>query len=115
MGAGILKGLKLIFLKRYILSFMGDKTMKNEKGASKWVLIFIIVLIIAVIIYWSKYFAKPMATVMMGGADQAQPAIEKAKQASDAMSRANRVAEEAVKKVNEDKVNEDKVNQDAGK
>jgi len=81
--------------------------MKNERGASKWVLIFIIALIIAVIIYWSKYFAKPMATVMMGGAEQAQPAIEKAKQASDAMSRANRVAEEAAKKVDEDKVNEE--------
>ena len=81
--------------------------MKNERGASIWVLIFIIALTIVVIIYWSKYFAKPMATVMMGGAEQAQPAIEKAKQASDAMSRANRVAEEAAKKVDEDKVNED--------
>ena len=89
--------------------------MKNEKGASKWVLIIIIALIIVAAIYWSKYFAKPMATVMMGGAEQAQPAIEKAKQASDAMSRANRVAEEAAKKVDEDKVNEDKVNEDAGK
>jgi hypothetical protein len=94
-------------LKRYILAFPEDKTMKNEKGASKWVLIFIIALTIVVIIYWSKYFAKPMATVMMGGAEQAQPAIEKAKQASDAMSRANRVAEEAAKKVDEDKVNEE--------
>ena len=35
--------------------------MKNEKGASKWVLIFIIALIIVAVIYWSKYFAKPMA------------------------------------------------------
>ncbi|MGP8154699.1 MAG: hypothetical protein ACLQBQ_11290 [Smithella sp.] len=76
--------------------------MKNEKGTSKWALIFIIALIIVAVIYWSKYFAKPMATVMMGGAEQAQPAIEKAKQASDAVSRANKVAEEAAKKVNED-------------
>ncbi|MGA9109919.1 MAG: hypothetical protein ACLPSL_14985 [Smithella sp.] len=81
--------------------------MKNEKGTSKWVLIFIIALIIVALIYWSKYFAKPMATVMMGGAQQAQPAIEKAKQASDAMSRANKAAEEAAKKVDEEKVNED--------
>jgi hypothetical protein len=43
-----------------------------------------------------------MATVMMGGAEQAQPAIEKAKQASDAVSRANKVTEEAAKKVSED-------------
>jgi len=81
--------------------------MKNEKGASKWVLIIIIALIIVAVIYWSKYFAKPMATVMMGGAQQAQPAIEKAKQASDAMGKANKVVEETAKKVNEDKVNED--------
>ncbi len=75
--------------------------MKNEKGISKWVLLLIIGIIIIAAIYWSKYFAKPMATVMMGGAEQAQPAIEKAKQASDVASQANKAAEEAAKKLNE--------------
>jgi hypothetical protein len=61
----------------------------------------IIVIIIAAAIYWAKYFAKPMATVMMGGAEQAQPVIEKAKQASDAMNRATKAAEEVAKKASE--------------
>ena len=65
-------------------------------------MVVIIALIIVAAIYWARYFAKPMATVMMGGAEQAQPAIEKAKQASDAVSRANKVTEEAAKKVSED-------------
>ncbi len=72
--------------------------MKNEKGISKIVLFVMIVIIIAAAIYWAKYFAKPMATVMMGGAEQAQPAIEKAKQASDAMNRVTKTAEEMAKK-----------------
>jgi hypothetical protein len=76
--------------------------MKSEKGVSKLYLILLIALAIAAAIFWSKYFARPMATVMMGGAEQAQPAIEKAKQASDAVDRANKVTEEAVKKVSED-------------
>jgi hypothetical protein len=76
--------------------------MEKEKGISKLVLFVIIALIIVAAIYWARYFAKPMATVMMGGAEQAQPAIEKAKQASDAVSRANKVTEEAAKKVSED-------------
>jgi uncharacterized protein (UPF0333 family) len=76
--------------------------MKNEKGISKLVLFVIIAIIIAAAIYWAKYFAKPMATVMTGGAEQAQPAIEKAKQASDAMSRVTRATEEATIKANED-------------
>ncbi len=76
--------------------------MKNEKGISTWAVILIIALLIGAAILWSKYFAKPMATVMMGGAEQARPAIEKAQQASDAVSRANKIAEEAVKKASED-------------
>ena len=76
--------------------------MEKEKGISKLVLFVIIALIIVAAIYWARYFAKPMATVMMGGAEQAQPAIEKAKQASDAVSRANKVTEEAAKKVSDD-------------
>jgi hypothetical protein len=76
--------------------------MKKEKGISTWAVILIIALLIGAAVLWSKYFAKPMATVMMGGAEQAQPAIEKAKQASDAASRANKAAEEAANKVNEE-------------
>jgi uncharacterized protein (UPF0333 family) len=78
------------------------KTMKNEKGISKLVLFVIIVIIIVAAIYWAKYFAKPMATVMMGGAEQAQPAIEKAKQTSDAMNRVTKAAEEVAKKASQD-------------
>jgi hypothetical protein len=81
---------------------MEDQKMEKEKGISKLVLFVIIALIIVAAIYWARYFAKPMATVMMGGAEQAQPAIEKARQASDAMSRANKVAEEAAKKASDD-------------
>ena len=76
--------------------------MEKEKGISKLVLVVIIALIIVAAIYWARYFAKPMATVMMGGAEQAQPAIEKAKQASEAVGRTNKVTEEAAKKVSED-------------
>ena len=76
--------------------------MKNEKGISKLSLFLIIALIIIAAIYWAKYFAKPMATVMMGGAEQAQPAIEKAKQASDAVNRVNQVTEDAARKASED-------------
>ena len=76
--------------------------MNNEKGISKLVVVVIIAIIIIAAIWWAKYFAKPIATVMMQGAEQAKPAIEKAQQASDAVARANKVAEEAVKKINED-------------
>jgi hypothetical protein len=81
---------------------MEDQKMEKEKGISKLVLFVIIALIISAAIYWARYFAKPMATVMLGGAEQAQPVIEKAKQASDATNRAKRAAEEAVKKASED-------------
>jgi ABC-type bacteriocin/lantibiotic exporter with double-glycine peptidase domain len=76
--------------------------MKNEKSIATWVVILIIALIVVGAIWWAKYFAKPMATVMMGGAEQAQPAIEKAHQASDIVDRANKAAEEAAKKASED-------------
>ena len=71
--------------------------MNNEKGISTWAVILIIALIIGAALLWSKYFAKPMATVMMGGAEQARPAIEKAKQASDATNRATQATEDAAK------------------
>jgi hypothetical protein len=89
-------------LQRDLLVLTEDQKMEKEKGISKLVLFVIIALIIVAAIYWARYFAKPMATVMMGGAEQAQPAIEKARQASDAMSRANKVAEEAAKKASDD-------------
>ena len=76
--------------------------MKNEKGISKLSLFLIIAIIIVAAICWARYFAKPMATVMMGGIDQAQPAIEKAKQASDAVNRINQVTEETARKTSED-------------
>jgi len=76
--------------------------MKNEKGVSKLVLFLIIAIIIIAAIYWARYFAKPMATVMMGGAEQARPAIEKAKQASDAVNRVNQITQDVEKKVGED-------------
>ena len=76
--------------------------MKNEKGISKFSLFLIIAIIIVAAICWARYFAKPMATVMMGGAEQARPAIEKAKQASDAVNRANQVTEDAARKASED-------------
>jgi hypothetical protein len=76
--------------------------IKNERGISKLVLFVIIAIIIVAAIYWAKYFAKPMATVMTGGAEQAQPAIEKAKQTRDAMNRVTQATEEATRKANED-------------
>jgi hypothetical protein len=76
--------------------------MKNEKGISTWVIILIIALLIGAAILWSKYFAKPMATVMMGGAEQAKPAIEKANKVSESVSRVIKVEEDATKKMNED-------------
>ena len=76
--------------------------MNNEKGVSMLFLLLIIALIIIAAIYWARYFAKPMATVMMGGAEQARPAIEKAKQASDAVNRNNQATEDAEKKTSED-------------
>lgn len=76
--------------------------MKNEKGISAWAVILIIALLIGAGLLWSKYFAKPAATVMMQGADQAKPALEKAHQTSDAADRATEAAEEATKKMNDD-------------
>ena len=82
--------------------------MKNEKGASKWFIIFLIALAIAAGLYWSKYFAKPMATVMMQGADQAKPAIEQAGQAKASMDSVTRAAEDISKKANEEAGKTDK-------
>lgn len=76
--------------------------MKNEKGITKLVLFIIIAIIIVVAIYYFSRPSRPMATVMMGGAEQAQPAIDKAKKASDAMNRVTQATEEMARKVNED-------------
>ena len=76
--------------------------MKNKRGISKLGLFLIIAIIIVAAMYWAKYFAKPMATVMMGGAEQAQPAIEKAHKASESVSQTIKVEEEATKKMNEE-------------
>ncbi len=75
--------------------------MKNEKGISAWAVILIIALLIGAGLLWSKYFAAPTATVMMQGADQAKPAIEKAHQASDTAEQAGKAVEEATRKLNE--------------
>ncbi|PKN52582.1 MAG: hypothetical protein CVU55_04915 [Deltaproteobacteria bacterium HGW-Deltaproteobacteria-13] len=88
--------------KRNILAFRRTKTMRNEKGIATWVIVLIIAIVIVAAIFWSRYFAKPMATVMMQGADQAQPAIEKAKRASDAVSKANQVTEDIAKKAGQE-------------
>jgi hypothetical protein len=76
--------------------------MKNEKGISTWAIILIIALLIGAGILWSRYYAKPMATVMMQGADQAKPAIEKANKTSESVSRVIKVEEDATKKMNDD-------------
>ncbi|KQC07668.1 MAG: hypothetical protein APR62_06150 [Smithella sp. SDB] len=76
--------------------------MKNEKGVSMWAVILLIAVFIGAAILWSKYFAKPMATVMMGGADQAQPAIEKARKASDLVNQTNKVMEEENRRLSEE-------------
>lgn len=75
--------------------------MKHEKGISPWVVILLIVVIVGAAILWSKYFAKPMATIVTEGAEQAQPAIDKAHKTSDLINQANKITEEADKKLNE--------------
>lgn len=75
--------------------------MKNEKGISAWAIILIIALLIGAGLLWSKYFAEPTATVMMQGADQAKPAMEKAHQTSNMADQAVKATEDATKKMNE--------------
>lgn len=77
------------------------EAMNNEKGASTLLIILLIALAIAFAIYWSKYFSRPMADVMMQGADQAQPAIEKAEQSKETMDRLTRSAEDVAKKASQ--------------
>ncbi len=76
--------------------------MKNEKGVSVWAVILLIAALIGAVILWSKYFAKPMTTMMMGGVEQAQSAIGNARKASDLVNRANKITEEENKKLSED-------------
>ncbi len=73
--------------------------MKDEKGISVWAVILIIALVIGAGYLWAKYFATPTATVMMQGADQAKPAIEKAQRASDAVDRSNKLTQDAAKQM----------------
>jgi len=75
--------------------------MSNEKGISAWTVLVILALLIGAGFLWSKYFAEPTAEVMMQGAQQAKPAIEKAHQASNAVSRASGLAADAAKKMDE--------------
>lgn len=79
--------------------------MKNQKGISAWAVVLIIALLIGAGFLWSKYFAKPAAEVMMQGADQAKPAIERAHQASDAAERAGKITEDAARQMNGDMEN----------
>ena len=76
--------------------------MKNEKGITKLVLYLIIAVIIVAAIYYFSRLSRPMATVMTGGAEQAQPAIDKAKQATNTMNKVTQTTEEMTRKVNED-------------
>jgi len=75
--------------------------MRNEKGISAWIIILIIALIVGGAYLWSKHFAKPAATVMMQGADQAKPAIEKAEQAKSSMDNLTKSAEDVGKKASQ--------------
>jgi F0F1-type ATP synthase membrane subunit b/b' len=75
--------------------------MNNEKGIATWVVILIIALIVVGAIYFS-YYAKPMATVMMGGAEQAKPAIQRAERAKETMDKVTHATEDVTKKANED-------------
>lgn len=76
--------------------------MRNEEGISKVLVIVLIALLVIGVIYWAKYYAQPMATVMTGGAEQAKPAIEQAHRAGDAMSNMTKVTEDISKKANEE-------------
>jgi len=73
--------------------------MKEEHGVSAWAVILLIALLIGAGLLWAKYFAEPTATVMMQGADQAKPAIERAHRASDAVDQTNKKTEDAVKQM----------------
>ncbi len=75
--------------------------MRNEKGVSAWVIILIIALVIGGAYLWSKHFAKPAATVMMQGADQAKPAIDKAEKAKSSMDNLTKSAEDVAKKASQ--------------
>jgi hypothetical protein len=81
---------------------MEDKRMNNEKGISTWAVILIVALLIGAAVLWSHYYAKPMATVMMQGADQAKPAIQKAEQAKATMDRVTQSSEDVAKKANDE-------------
>lgn len=75
--------------------------MRNEKGIATWIIILVIALIVGGAYLWSKHFAKPAATVMMQGADQAKPAIERAERAKTSMDNVTKSAEDIGKKASQ--------------
>ncbi len=76
--------------------------MKNQKGISALVVIVLIALLIVFVVVWARYFSKPLATVMTGGIERAEPSIDKAKQAGDTLEKLNRTTDETMKKLDEE-------------
>lgn len=76
--------------------------MKNQKGISKLTVIVLLAALIAFAAIWSMYFSKPLTTVMTGGIERAEPAMDKARQASDAIEKLNRATDETARKLNEE-------------
>ena len=76
--------------------------MKNQTGISKMVVIVLLLLLIAFVVMWFRYFSGPFATVMTGGIERAEPAMDKARQASDAIEKLNRATDETARKLNEE-------------
>lgn len=77
-------------------------SMRNQKGISKLAIVVLIALLIVILVIWSNYFSKPLTTVMTGGIERAEPAMDKAKQAGDAIDRLNRTTDETAKKIDEE-------------
>ena len=76
--------------------------MKKTKGISKLAFLVIMIIIIAAVFFWIKYFSEPMTTVVTGGAEQSLPELDKAKEAADKVNKAVQATEEAARKRNGD-------------
>jgi hypothetical protein len=76
--------------------------VNNPKGISPLIVIVLIALLIVFAVVWVKYFSKPLTTVMTGGIERAEPAIDKARQAGDALEKLNRSTDETAKKLDEE-------------
>lgn len=76
--------------------------MKNQAGISKMLVIVLLLLLVAFVAVWSRYFSGPLATVMTGGIERAEPSMDKARQASDAIEKLNRSTDETAKKLDEE-------------